>query len=474
MTMVDEIVQDPIPVDRFRELLPDGRYERLVARLEPARRALAGRRLWNINSTAAGGGVAEMLPSFLADAQGAGFDAGWLVIGGNEDFFRVTKLLHNQLHDASDAGELTTEDRAIYETTLADQEDELLARVSPGDIAVLNDPQPLGLSALLSKKGVTCIWRCHIGSDEPTEIARRAHAFLLPYLQDVAACIFSREAHVWNEVDRDRVRIIPPFIDAFSAKNRRLDDGEVLRILRVAGLRAGPTDPGPVPFSRSDGSQGTVTHRASFADGGDPPPATAKLVTQVSRWDRLKDPIGVLQGFARHVAGETDAHLLLAGPSAESVADDPESAEVLAGCVAAWQSLAADLRPRVHLACLPMDDLEENALMVNALQRTSAVVVQKSLAEGFGLTVAEALWKGRPVVASRVGGIQDQVVHGVCGMLIEPSDLEEFGRAVRQLLCDDDACGVLGRGGHEWVLDHYLGLTHLVRCVELAAEVVAG
>ncbi|MGH2718881.1 MAG: glycosyltransferase [Actinomycetota bacterium] len=469
MTMVEEVLQEPISVDRFQSLLPDGRYRGFITRLEAARRVLEGRSLWNINSTAAGGGVAEMLPAFLADARGAGFDARWLVIGGNEEFFRVTKLLHNQLHDAPDAGELTDGDRGVYEQTLAEQEDEVLAKVSPGDIVILNDPQPLGLATLLSKKGVTCIWRCHIGSDTPTAVAEQAHQFLMPYLEHVAASVFSREALVWKGLDR--VRVIPPFIDPFSPKNRPLDSVEVLRILRAARLRAGPSDPGPVPFARSDGSQGCVTRQATFADGGDPPPATARLVTQVSRWDGLKDPIGVIHGFARHIAPGTDAHLVLAGPSAESVADDPEGAQVLADCVAAWRELPGDLQPRVHLACLPMDDIEENAVMVNALQRSSSVVVQKSLAEGFGLTVAEALWKGRPVVASRVGGIQDQVVQGVCGVLVEPADLEAFGQAVRQLLADDDACSVLGRGGHDWVLDHFLGLVHLVRWVELAVEV---
>lgn len=467
--MVEEVLQGPIPIDRFRELLPADRYEEALARLETARRTLDGRCIWNINSTAAGGGVAEMLPAFLADAQGAGFNARWLVIGGNDEFFRVTKQLHNLLHDAPDTGELTDADRAIYEQTLAEQESEVLANVTPGDIVVLNDPQPLGLARLLSEKGVTCIWRCHIGSDTPTEIAERGRSFLKPYLDHVAMSVFSRKAHVWSGLEQ--VRIIPPFIDAFSPKNRRLDDDAILRILRAAGLRAGPVDPGPVPFPRPDGSQGTVTRRATFADGGDPPPPTAKLITQVSRWDALKDPVGVIEGFARYIAEGTDAHLVLAGPSAESVADDPEGAEVLADCVAAQKALPAAVRARVHLACLPMDDIEENAAMVNALQRSSAVVVQKSLAEGFGLTVAEALWKSRPVVASRVGGIQDQVVHGVCGVLVEPEDLEGFGQAVSQLLADDDACGALGRGGHDWVLEHYLGLTHLVRWVELAVEV---
>jgi trehalose synthase len=150
-----------------------------------------------------------------------------------------------------------------------------------------------------------------------------------------------------------------------------------------------------------------------------PLPMDARLVVQVSRWDRLKDPLGVMDGFANHVAGRTDAHLVLAGPATAGVSDDPEGAEVLQECVAAWSRLPAETRARVHLACLPMDDVEENAAIVNALQRSAVVGVQKSLAEGFGLTVAEAMWKGRPVVASRVGAIQDQVTDGVSGLLLD-------------------------------------------------------
>ena len=141
------------------------------------------------------------------------------------------------------------------------------------------------------------------------------------------------------------------------------------------------------------------------------------LVAQVSRWDRLKDPVGVLAGFAEHVhLDHEDPHLVLAGPDVAAVADDPEGAEVLAEVEAVWHALPRAVRRRVHLALLPMEDADENAVIVNALQRRADVVVQKSIAEGFGLTVAEAMWKGRPVVASRVGGIQDQIEDGVTGL----------------------------------------------------------
>ena len=168
-----------------------------------------------------------------------------------------------------------------------------------------------------------------------------------------------------------------------------------------------------------------------------PIPPTAPPVVQVSRWDRLKDPLGVLEGFARHVPEALGAHLVLAGPAAASVSHDPEAEQVLQQVRRAGAALPRAARDLVHLAYLPMADLEENAAMVNALQRRADVIVQKSLAEGFGLTVAEAMWKARPVLASRVGGIQDQIRHGHSGLLLEdPSDLVGFDRAVQALLTD--------------------------------------
>ena len=170
-----------------------------------------------------------------------------------------------------------------------------------------------------------------------------------------------------------------------------------------------------------------------------PLPTSAPIVLQVSRWDRLKDHVGVLHGFVDHVADGLGAHLVLAGPAADSVRDDPEGTEVLRQVQQAWSSLPGFKRARVHLACLPMDDLEENGAIVNALQRRADVIVQKSLAEGFGLTVTEAMWKARPIVASQVGGIQDQITHGHSGLLVpDPTDLRSFGGAVRKLLADPE------------------------------------
>jgi trehalose synthase len=202
--------------------------------------------------------------------------------------------------------------------------------------------------------------------------------------------------------------------------------------------------------------------------GAGPAAPDARLVVQVSRWDALKDPLGVMQGFADHIAPATDAHLVLAGPSVEAVSDDPEGAQVLADAKDLWSELPADTKERVHLACLPMDDLEENAAIVNALQRRSDVIVQKSIAEGFGLTVAEGMWKARPVVASKIGGIQDQIEHGDSGMLIDdPRDLRRYGQLVVDLLKDPDGAERVGAKAKERVQEKFLGPRHLMQYLEI-------
>jgi trehalose synthase len=194
---------------------------------------------------------------------------------------------------------------------------------------------------------------------------------------------------------------------------------------------------------------------------------------QVSRWDRLKDHEGVMLGFAEHVAAATDAHLILAGPTVHGVADDPEGAEVFDELEAAWRQLAHARRTRVHLACLPMGDIEENASIVNALQRRATVIVQKSLQEGFGLTVAEAMWKARPVVASAVGGILDQIEDGVTGVLLQdPHDLDSFGKLVLGLLEEPQRRQEIGARAREHVRRNFLANRHAVQYIELFASVI--
>ena len=196
---------------------------------------------------------------------------------------------------------------------------------------------------------------------------------------------------------------------------------------------------------------------------------------QVSRWDRLKDPEGVIRGFAEHAeAHETGAHLIYAGPAVEAVSDDPEGKQVLDEAIALREALPDEAQRSIHLVCLPMDDAEENAAIVNALQRAADVVVQKSIAEGFGLTVAEAMWKGRPVVATAVGGIQDQIVDGETGALLaDARDLDAYGAAVRALLEDPDRARRMGEAAKARVRDRFLGARSLLDYLNLISRLLA-
>jgi trehalose synthase len=191
------------------------------------------------------------------------------------------------------------------------------------------------------------------------------------------------------------------------------------------------------------------------------------MVVQVSRWDRLKDMQGVMEGFGQSVLDHSDAHLVLAGPSVDDVVDDPEGAEVFAECVALWDSLDENTRRRVKLVTLPMEDVDENAAIVNAIQRHATVVVQKSLMEGFGLTVSEAMWKGKAIVASRVGGITSQIEHGAGILLDDPADLTSFGGTLSKLLADPAEIERLGIRARQEVLKDFLGDTHLIRYAHL-------
>jgi len=275
----------------------------------------------------------------------------------------------------------------------------------------------------------------------------------------------------WEGLDPDRVSVIAPSIDPFTPKNRDLDSDTVVAVLRAAGVLASPGAPEPVPFERNDGAAGSVERPAVLVEDA-PLDPDAPVVVQVSRWDELKDPVGVIVGFAEHVPAETGAHLVYAGPSVESVTDDPEGSLVLREAIAARAQLPPEARRRVHLASLPMTDPDENAVVVNALQRHARVVVQKSVAEGFGLTVAEAMWKARPVVASRIGGIQEQVVDGSTGLLLDdPLDRAAYGAAVARLLADPAAAAEMGRRGRERVVDRFLSTRSLLDYLDLIRRV---
>jgi trehalose synthase len=469
---LDDVAVTTLHPERFRDILtPSGlaEFERTIAR---GRELLASRVLWNVNSTARGGGVAEMLRSLIGYVRGAGLDARWVTIDGDEDFFRVTKRLHNRLHGhTGDGGPLGDAERETYERRSRENAELLAARLSPSDVVLLHDPQTAGMIPRLSGLGVPIIWRAHIGLDLPNDLAREAWQFLIGYVERADAYVFSRPAYTWEGLDRSKVTVIAPSIDPFAPKNHVMSFTAVTAVLRAAGLAADHHHPPRAIFERLDGSVGTVEREANLVEER-PLRLDEPLVAQVSRWDRLKDPRGILDAFVDHVRADDSPHLLLAGPDVTAVADDPEGAEVFAEIEAAWHELPKRLRRRVHLALLPMDDPDENAVIVNALQRRADVVLQKSLAEGFGLTVSEAMWKGRPVVASRVGGIQDQIEDGRTGFLVGPTDLTEFGDRINRLLADPHAAERMGEAAQTRVRNLFLGPRHLGQYVELLERVL--
>jgi trehalose synthase len=387
-----------------------------------------------------------------------------MVIEGTPAFFDVTKRIHNHLHGSpGDGGTLDEAARQVYEHVLAENLGDFADRIHGGDVVILHDPQTAGLVPAMRAAGAgAVIWRCHVGLDTPNDVARSAWSFLLPYLGDADAYVFSREAFAWEGLDRDRIVVIAPTIDVFSPKNADLDDGTVRAILEVIGVLADGAPAAAPVFVRQDGTPGRVERRARMFED-EPLHGDEPVVLQVSRWDALKDPIGVIRGFGEHVPPDTGAHLVYAAPAVEAVSDDPEGGRVLREALAAREGLRPQARRRVHLATLPMDDLDENAMMVNALQRHARVVVQKSLAEGFGLTVAEAMWKARPVVASRIGGIQEQIVDGESGVLLDdPRDLAAYGAAVTVLLRDEARAERIGRRARERVRDRFLNARTLI------------
>lgn len=414
----------PLRIETLAPVIGAGRAAETSMALESAREALGGHTVWTLNSTATGGGVAEMLVRILGYTAGAGIDSPWLVVEGDDPFFRITKRIHHKLHGMPGDGSLLATDRRHYERVMAANADELSSRIRPGDIVVLNDPQTLGLADSARRAGAAVVWRNHIGADHDNDHTEQGWAFLRPYLAAVDLCVFTRRAYAPHPLASPFV-VMPPTIDPLSAKNRDLDPAAVDRIVAGCGLA--------------------------------PVPATAPLVVQVSRWDPLKDPVGVMEGFIRLDLDRLDAHLALVGPDTAEVADDPEGQEVFEGCIRRWQSLPENQRRRIHLVSVSMADVEENARIVNAIQRRATIVVQKSLAEGFGLTVTEAMWKQKAVLASAVGGIQDQIVHAEGGWLLsDPRHPGEFAAALTRLLTDHGEAARLAANARRRVHEQFL------------------
>ena len=361
---------------------------------------LRGRRVQHINSTAVGGGVAEILNRLVPLLLELGINTRWDVIRGGDEFYAVTKAIHNALHGQPVT--LSEHDVAVYRETT---EQNLRNLALSDDIVFIHDPQPAGLIAGRAP-GSHWIWRCHIDLSAPVP---SVWEFLRPTVERYDAAVFS--APQFSRTLRIDQVLIAPSIDPLADKNRELDARTIESIVTSLGL-----DP------------------------------ERPLVTQVSRFDRLKDPLGVIEAY-RLAKKYNDCQLLLVGGSAT---DDPEGQAVLTEC----RDRAADDRD-IHVVELPPTANIE----INAVQRASTVLVQKSLREGFGLTVAEALWKAKPVIAGAVGGIPLQITHKYSGVLTHTIEGTAFW--IKQLLNAPDFARHLGENGREHVRHNFLLTRHL-------------
>jgi trehalose synthase len=369
-------------------------------------RELRGARILEVNATSYGGGVSELLRSSVPLLRDLGLRVDWKVMTGNPEFFSATKALHNGLQGSPRS--LTAADQAAY---LACSVENAATLDGGYDFIVVHDPQPAGLLGAHGKGDARWVWRCHIDTSEPNP---DAWGFLRPHLDGYDAAVFTMPEFVPPDFPLARVEMIAPAIDPLSPKNIDLDPATARQILDWIGVDL----PG-------------------------------RLVTQVSRFDPWKDPLGVIAAYrlVREEVGELQ--LAMVGSMA---LDDPEGWEVYRQV-----SEAAGQDPQIHLYTnlTGVGNVE-----VNAFQRSSEVIVQKSIREGFGLVVSESLWKGTPVVAGTAGGIPLQMGEGTGGLLV--ASTEECAAAMLELLGDPERALELGRSGRERVREHFL-LPRLLR-----------
>lgn len=449
--------------------------------------ALQGRRVWMINSTSRGGGVAELLPPLIALLRELGVDANWLVMDADEpEFFRLTKRLHNLIHGEGDPSLGETE-RALYDRVSRDTAAAAAHHVAPGDVLVVHDPQPLGAGAILRRtQEIAAIWRCHIGLDRKTPETRAAWAFLDACASAYDHAVFTAPEYIPSCL-AGRASIIHPGIDPLSHKNRDLSVHKLVGILANGALIRAP---GPMPTPAFPQPAERLQRAGIWAPATEPEDIGLlhrPIVTQVSRWDRLKGFLPLMQGFAalkRDLAdrnGLRDGHrrtlqlvrLVLAGPDPASIQDDPEGREVLEELRGAYAALAPDLQDDIAIVVLPMSSQKYNALLVNALQRCSDIVVQNSLQEGFGLTVTEAMWKHAAIMGSQAAGLRQQVRPDLDGCLVaDPEDPRAIAAALDGLLRDPWKRETLGRSAQQRAYDDFLVFTQVRNWLALIAETI--
>jgi len=392
-----------VPLDEYSAVIGEGEIDEMRALARP----LSGRTVQMVNSTAVGGGVAEMLNRIVPLAEELGLDIRWDVMTGGDDFFEVTKAFHNALH-----GEPYHPEPAHFEIFRAYNEQNMKRIPLDAEFMIIHDPQPAGFIQARKQKSGHWIWRCHIDLSHPNP---SVWSFLESYVSRYDGAIFSSPQFARQLPIRQY--LFYPAIDPLSEKNRELEPEFIMQVLTRYSI-----DP------------------------------LRPILTQISRFDRLKDPVGVIRAY-RIVRRYFDCQLVLAGGSAT---DDPEGVEVLKEV-----KRAAEGDPDIKVLELP----PWAPLEVNALQRASTIIIQKSLREGFGLTVSEALWKKKPVVASAVGGIPNQIIHKHTGLLAH--SVEGTAYQVRFLLSHPEIAARLGEHGYAHVKENFLITQNLKRYLTL-------
>ena len=413
--MLQVVSTGSFPIDRYIPVVGEDVVRRLRELAEPLR----GRRVAHVNATSYGGGVAEILRATVPLLQDLGVDASWQVIHGSGPFFEVTKGFHNALQGAS--YDLTQEARETY---LDNNRRNASLLEHDYDFIFVHDPQPAAMANFTDNGRATWIWRCHIDTSHRNS---EVWSFLEPYLHDYREWIFTLPDFVPPELPgNDGVSIIHPAIDPLSPKNMDLPPDLQRRILQWVGVDV------------------------------DRP-----LVVQVSRFDPWKDPLGTLEVYRRVRSSVPGLQLAMLGHLA---GDDPEGGRIFAQV----QKEVGD-DPDIHLFT---NYTAASSVEVNAFQRSADVVIQKSIREGFGLVVAEALWKGAPVVGGRVGGIPLQMPEGVGGVLVD--NLDDAAHWTHRLLTNRDERDTLGRAGQEHILEHFLITRYLEDELRLLNDLLDG
>jgi len=479
-------VPDDITLDDYRSyahLAPGiAELESEAALLAPR---LRGRTVWMVNSTSQGGGVAEMLPTMVSLLRQLGVAAEWVVIESSEPrFFSLTKRLHNLVHGEG-TPDLDGSDREVYEKTSHENAATLREWLAPGDVLVVHDPQPMGLaSQLVDLEVLSTIRRCHIGRDGSNDATRAAWSFLAPYAPAYDLAIFSAPEYIPDLFPRSTV--VYPAVNPLSRKNRELSVHRVTGVLANSGLttvEGTVVTPSYTDPARRVGPDGTLVPATTLGEIG---LMSRPVITQISRWDRLKGFPWVLDAFARlkqrlRTSDGMDpiqrrrleiVRLVLAGPDPGAVEDDPEGAQVFGELADRYQALEPHTRDDVALLALPMASRAENAHMVNALQRCSSIVVQNSIREGFGLTVAEAMWKRVPILSNlQACGPRQQVRDGLDGrMIADPTDVEALADAMEEMLRSHHERDLWGRRGQRRVYDEFLVFAQLRKWLRILAE----